>query len=172
MRRMFLLAALAMSAAANAGPLLDGGWFAVNDNVMGGVSQGRVSVAGGKLVFEGRVSLENNGGFASIRRELAGLSGDTIRLRVHGDGRRYRLTASPEARPSGLQYSAAFDAPPGQWSVARIALSDMRASFRGRPLPDAPLLKAGDVRLIGFIVGEGQSGDFRLEVDQLEAAAE
>ena len=172
MRRILLVAALAMSAAANAASLLDGFWFAVNDNVMGGVSRSGISIGGGRMVFSGHVSLENNGGFASVRREVPGLAGDAIRFRVHGDGRRYRLTASPEARSTGLQYSAAFDAAPGQWTTVKVLLSDMRASFRGRPLPDAPVLKAGDVRAIGFIVGDGQSGDFRLEVEQLAAAAE
>ena len=46
------------------------GWYDINDVVMGGVSQGRVSWAEkGCLVFEGNVSFENSGGFASIRSQ-------------------------------------------------------------------------------------------------------
>ena len=42
------------------------GWQAVNDGVMGGVSDGRFRVTEGQtLEFYGTLSLENNGGFAS-----------------------------------------------------------------------------------------------------------
>lgn len=43
-------------------------WQAVNDGVMGGVSDGRFKItADGTLEFFGTLSLENNGGFASVR---------------------------------------------------------------------------------------------------------
>jgi hypothetical protein len=44
-----------------------GAWFVLNDGVMGGVSQSRIlASASTALLFTGNVSLENNGGFASI----------------------------------------------------------------------------------------------------------
>ncbi len=168
MFRWLLLAALALSTPALSESLLGALWFAVNDGVMGGVSEGRVATTDGVMVFEGRVSLENNGGFASARREVSALAGGALHLRVRGDGRRYRITASPEAR-GGTQYSAAFNAPAGQWVELALALADFRASFRGRPLPDAPPLAPSAVRAVGFIIGEGQSGTFRLEVGALQA---
>ena len=42
-------------------------WFSVDDGVMGGVSKGKLSVEDGTLVFSGKLSLENNGGFSSLR---------------------------------------------------------------------------------------------------------
>ena len=72
-------------------------WVAVNDNVMGGVSKGGAQLSGkGTLVFAGSLSLENNGGFSSIRTErkrmdLSGYHG--LAVRVRGDGRTYWLTA-------------------------------------------------------------------------------
>jgi monofunctional biosynthetic peptidoglycan transglycosylase len=43
-------------------------WRAVNDNVMGGVSEGGSRITDEKtLLFTGTLSLENRGGFASIR---------------------------------------------------------------------------------------------------------
>lgn len=43
-------------------------WQAINDGVMGGVSVSRLRFdSTGYAVFEGVVSLENNGGFASVR---------------------------------------------------------------------------------------------------------
>jgi NADH dehydrogenase [ubiquinone] 1 alpha subcomplex assembly factor 1 len=44
------------------------GWVVVDDNVMGGRSEGNISVnEKGYGIYEGEVSLENNGGFSSIR---------------------------------------------------------------------------------------------------------
>jgi hypothetical protein len=71
-------------------------WQVVNDDVMSGVSTNGFRLANGLAVFEGEVSLEDNGGFASVRslpahHDLAGCEAFVIRVR--GDGRRYRLTA-------------------------------------------------------------------------------
>ena len=39
-------------------------WLVVNDNVMGGISESNIRFSeNNTLVFQGRVSLENNGGF-------------------------------------------------------------------------------------------------------------
>ena len=46
-------------------------WSVVNDTVMGGRSSAQMSKAEEGWVFEGRVSLENNGGFASVRTAVA-----------------------------------------------------------------------------------------------------
>ena len=44
-----------------------GDWKVVNDGVMGGVSQGGMSDMGNVMLFEGYLSLENNGGFSSVQ---------------------------------------------------------------------------------------------------------
>ena len=47
-------------------------WFVVNDDVMGGVSSSTMQVTQeGTGVFAGRLSLANNGGFASVRTAMA-----------------------------------------------------------------------------------------------------
>jgi len=47
-------------------------WSAVNDEVMGGVSTGRMVETEGALRFEGQLSLENSGAFASVCRQVPG----------------------------------------------------------------------------------------------------
>lgn len=42
-------------------------WYALNDDVMGGVSTGTVSMTDETLLFDGYVSTDNNGGFVSLR---------------------------------------------------------------------------------------------------------
>ena len=49
------------------GGVSQGGWKVVNDDVMGGVSQGATQAAKNVMVFEGNISLENNGGFSSVQ---------------------------------------------------------------------------------------------------------
>lgn len=74
------------------------GWGVVNDTVMGGVSSGQLALTDGVLVFTGDLSLENNGGFASMRSpaidpqqaaDWATRPGP--RIQVEGDGRTWTV---------------------------------------------------------------------------------
>lgn len=74
------------------------GWNVVNDTVMGGVSSGQLTTDDGMLVFTGELSLDNNGGFASVRSPLidperasAWSRGEGLRLVVEGDGRTWTV---------------------------------------------------------------------------------
>src|SRR5215213_57978 len=57
-------------------------WQTVNDGVMGGVSEGKFKITDKKtLEFFGTLSLENNGGFASVRtkaKKLGLAKGDAL----------------------------------------------------------------------------------------------
>ena len=70
-------------------------WRSVNDNVMGGISRGSFThTKQGTLRLKGSLSLQNGGGFASIRTvprdmNLGGATG--IVVKACGDGRTYRV---------------------------------------------------------------------------------
>ncbi|MEM6281256.1 MAG: CIA30 family protein, partial [Chloroflexota bacterium] len=67
-------------------------WTIVNDGVMGGISEGAWYQEDDYAVFEGNVSLENNGGFSSVRIGFRGVDisdYDGIALEVRGDGQQY-----------------------------------------------------------------------------------
>ena len=95
----------------------DLGWYVVNDNVMGGRSEGRFELrqgeqAQGELSFTGRTNT-NGGGFSSIRTKTLQLdlsTFDGIRLRVNGDGRRYtwRLTSTARWRGGPMGWPKFF----------------------------------------------------------------
>ena len=70
----------------------------VNDGVMGGVSQSGLRHDPQGMIFEGQVSLENNGGFASMRSP-ARFERETqvLELTTRGDGKRYKLILRTEA---------------------------------------------------------------------------
>ena len=143
------------------------GWRAVNDNVMGGVSTGKVSSAGGTLSFTGNLSLENNGGFASFRSgSLNGLnlSANTgLTVRVRGDGRTYALNINSQASWNIL-YRGDFKTKPGTWLEVRIPFKDLKPTYFGSSLP-GPKIDASQLEYIGFILADKQPGAFKLEVD-------
>lgn len=149
-----------------------GAWRSIDDVVMGGrSSSGVVPVEGGGAAFVGEVSLENNGGFASVRSPdlPRGLSGfDGLRLRVRGDGRRYGLTVRVANVPAPLRYQAEFDTAPGQWQTVTVPFGALRGKIFGNTVP-APPLPARWAREIGFIISDGQAGPFRLEVEWIDA---
>jgi NADH dehydrogenase [ubiquinone] 1 alpha subcomplex assembly factor 1 len=151
-------------------PAAVGAWQAVNDVVMGGVSTGRIVAVGGGAAFTGCVSLEHGGGFASVRsgpRSWPTAGATALRLTTRGDGRRYKLTLRTEDRFDGIQYQAGF-VPAAEWQALVVPLSVFAASFRGRPHPAAAPLDAAQVRTLGLMIADGQSGPFRLEIARLE----
>ena len=86
-------------------------WNIVNDDVMGGISTSYLSVSDEKnLIFNGNLSLENNGGFASSRLGLKKniLKGvKSLTIRIKGDGNSYKLRLSQDNRRAS--YSANFE---------------------------------------------------------------
>ena len=131
-------------------------WVCVNDTVMGGVSQSRVARDDEAVVFTGTLSLENNGGFTSVRTAPAELSLAEVggfRLRVEGDSRRYAFTARRADVPlRGGSYRASFSTTAGEETVIELPLSAFQATAFGRPVPGAPALAAADV---GLAMGTG-----------------
>lgn len=135
----------------------------VNDGVMGGLSTSRVRSASGSLIFEGEVSLANNGGFASFRGPVR-FPAETAALlvKVRGDGQRYKLTLKLDDGAGSPQYQAAFSASP-EWKSLRFRPADFQASFRGRAVA-APPLRFVDVRYLGLLISDRQSGPFTIEL--------
>lgn len=95
-------------------------WRAFGDRVMGGVSSSclRHDVAG-HAVFEGAVSLERNGGFASVRSSPGerGLPAATSCLiEVRGGGKQFKLSLLTDDGVDSLNYQAGFapDTPGGR----------------------------------------------------------
>jgi monofunctional biosynthetic peptidoglycan transglycosylase len=150
------------------------GWQVVNDDVMGGVSTSRFQVLTNGAVFSGVVSLENNGGFASVRSSPVrqSLSGfDAFVVRVRGDGRRYKFTVRTETGFDTLIYQCGFTTKRGEWEEHRLPFKDFVPTFRGRVLTDAPPLNPAKVASVGFLISDKQDGAFQLEVAWIKASA-
>ncbi len=141
-------------------------WSAIDDAVMGGVSRSRLRHDPvGHAVFEGIVSLEYNGGFASVRSRPMdlGVPGAVgYLLEVRDDGKRFKLNLRTDDGFDGVNYQAAFEAPAGRWTLVRLPLSEFKPTFRGRSVPGAPPLDSARVRQIGLMIAERQAGAFAL----------
>lgn len=149
-------------------------WFsAVDDRVMGGVSKSRmISTAEGTAAFQGHLSLDQGGGFASIRAtglELDLSDHEGVELEVRGDGRTYQLRLRHDGRFDGVNYRARFDTKDGEWQTVRLPFSVFEPTFRGRIVRNAPALDPARIRQVGFLVADEQVGEFRLEIRQASA---
>jgi hypothetical protein len=170
-RALTLAATLTLMPSAQAGPpLIDfsspevvRAFRVINDGVMGGVSTSRLSSAAGAMLFQGEVSLENNGGFASFRGPIRIPAGAAaLLLTVRGDGLRYKLTLKLDDGTDTPQYQAAFVAP-REWKPLRFEPADFAASYRGRAVA-APRVELGAVRYFGLLISDRQSGAFKVEL--------
>jgi hypothetical protein len=142
--------------------------WVVNDGVMGGVSESRFRHDAEGVMIEGTVSLENNGGFASVRSTAAfGVGTVALELKIKGDGKRYKFILRTDVSLRSPMYQADFVAAEG-WHTYRFVPSDFRASFRGRAV-DAPALVFADAKELGILIADKQAGSFRLQLQTIRA---
>ena len=140
----------------------------VNDGVMGGVSQSSLRQDVDGMFFEGLVSLENNGGFASMRSSVRFPQGtQLIELIAKGDGKRYKLVLRTELAPR-VTYVADFIALP-TWQTYRFNLSQFKSTFRGRDV-NAPTLSFSDVIDFGILISNNQAGSFAIQLKTLKSS--
>ena len=148
-------------------------WSAIDDRVMGGVSRSRLRHdTAGHAVFEGEVSLAQNGGFASVRstaRAMGRPGAEACLIEVRGDNKQFKLSLFTDNGFDSLNYQSSF-APTGDWQVLRLALTAFRASFRGREVPGAPALDPARIRQVGLMIAARQAGPFALEIRSISLA--
>jgi monofunctional biosynthetic peptidoglycan transglycosylase len=146
------------------------GWRIVDDRVMGGFSQGKMAITDdGILHFSGNLSLENNGGFSSVRSAKVKLDlceADGVFLRVQGDGRTYELHFSTLARFEGrdITFVGMLPTQKGEWTDVKIPFSEFEGDFRGRRLKDSKFDPA-EVRRVTLELVDKNPGAFELQVD-------
>ncbi|MBM4154925.1 MAG: hypothetical protein FJ221_07825 [Lentisphaerae bacterium] len=147
-------------------------WVSVNDGVMGGVSKGGFERTERKtLRFSGALSLENNGGFASIRTkpsalDLAGASG--ILVKARGDGRTYWVGLHTAGQFDASSFRAYLPTSKGEFTETLLPLSDFKLQAFGRTLPSGPVDPAS-ITSVGFTIADKKAGPFELEIEYVKA---
>ena len=182
-RLPLLLAVLLMQAVAEtplqplldfAGPDTAQKWQAVNDNVMGGVSDGRYRITVDKtLEFSGRLSLENNGGFASVRTKPTNFNfraGDTIIVRLKGDGREYVLNLYTNSRRMAFSYRAPLPTTKDEWTEVSVPLDEFIPTSFGNRVQAMGPVEPNQINSLGFMLSDKKPGPFKLEVDWVKIA--
>ncbi len=145
-------------------------WSVVNDTVMGGVSTGQLTWENSALVFTGDLSLDNNGGFASVRSPLIDPTAtmrwaDNIEMivEVRGDGRTWAVEVRMEGDDGGWISSITTSAE----EVTAVALP--WATFEPvtrflDPRSSAVPLEPARIVSVAFYLVDGVEAPFRLEL--------
>jgi NADH dehydrogenase [ubiquinone] 1 alpha subcomplex assembly factor 1 len=144
-------------------------WRVVDDVVMGGRSSGEFSLNDdGHGVFKGTVSLENYGGFSSVRyrfkkKDIQEYSKVVIRLK--GDGKNYQFRLKANVRDY-YSYIYTFSTN-GKWQNVEIPLKKMYPSYRGRKL-DRSNFNEGYLEEMAFLIANKKAEEFKLLLDKIE----
>jgi Complex I intermediate-associated protein 30 (CIA30) len=159
-------------------------WGALDDVVMGGVSNSGIQQGEGKAIFAGVVSTDNSGGFASVRTrnfepaiDLSGYEG--IKLRLKGDGNRYKFLMRDDDSWDSVAYSYSFDTVSGEWIEIRMPFAQLIPVFRAKTVSDGRSVNAGRVRSLQLMLSKFEydgalnpnfsPGQFQLEVGAISA---
>jgi NADH dehydrogenase [ubiquinone] 1 alpha subcomplex assembly factor 1 len=141
-------------------------WRIVNDGVMGGISKSSLLLTNaGHGQFSGHVSLDYNGGFASIQLDKSIKLAKEMKfivLRVKGDGKAYEFRLKGETSQSESyvhQFTTA-----GEWEIIKLPISEFYPQFRGRKL-NIPNFNFKSIEQVSFLIANKQEEDFKLLID-------
>jgi len=159
----------------------------LDDVVMGGASQSGFSLAPSKDfgVWSGTITTENNGGFAGVRSravtpamDLSSFKG--IRLRVKGDGKRYKLIVRDDYNWNGIAWAYFFDTSvdPADFEVVEAPWDAFVPTLFARRVPGVKL-KPRSITTVQLTLSKFEvdtqlnpkfdTGPFRMELQSVEA---
>ncbi|MBD6620304.1 NAD-dependent epimerase/dehydratase family protein [Komarekiella sp. 'clone 1'] len=159
-------------------------WGAVDDVVMGGVSASNMQFVENTALFAGNVSTANSGGFASVRTKnfdppfnLSDYEG--VKLRVRGDGQRYKIFLRTETQWDGVGYGYSFDTVANTWIDIHVPFADLIPVFRAKTVKDAPPIDSSKVCSFQLMLSKFEydnalnpkfsPGSFSLQVESIKA---
>jgi hypothetical protein len=145
-------------------------WRIVNDGVMGGLSSSKSLVKDEKIIFSGNVSLENNGGFASLRSpvkdydfsEFTGLE-----LKLKTDGKRYSISMKETSYFTGYFYTKSFETKKDEWIIVQIPFDQFKLYYFGKETNSSKKIPLNNIKEISLLIGDKQEGEFKAEIDYI-----
>jgi monofunctional biosynthetic peptidoglycan transglycosylase len=142
----------------------------INDSVMGGKSSSKFELREKVLEFTGKVSLKNNGGFASLRMlwpfQKTKVE-NKLRLQVTGDGKTYQFRLRTNQGYDGAAYVYEFKTIKDKSIDIEMDVNQFVPSFRGRELTDMPQLRLKDVKQMGLLIADNQVGNFNIKLERI-----
>lgn len=146
-------------------------WRIINDGVMGGLSLGQAGLDENSLLFIGKLSFENNGGFASLRSNRMRLDlkeAAFIEIKYRLDGIKFSFMFEQSARFWQPYYSYPLEMTEGEWVTKIIPVQSLQetrmSNFTGKTFnkdESRPFFR------IGFISDDKELEQFELEVDYI-----
>ena len=143
-------------------------WKVVDDVVMGGVSSGNFEInEEGNGLYTGEISLENNGGFSSLRYRFDKINVEKfskVILKIKGDGKKYQFRVKDNFQ-NYYSYIQTFETSK-EWEFVEINLSEMYPAFRGENL-DISNFSSNGIEEIALLIGNKKEENFRLEISKI-----
>ncbi len=146
-------------------------WRIVNDGVMGGLSSSKAIVNNdSKIVFSGNVSLENNGGFASLRSPVKDYNFEKfsgIEIKIKGDGKRYSVSMKETTYFEGYFYTSSFESKKDEWIIIQIPFDQFKLYYFGKETDSNKKIRLNNIKEISLLIGDKQAGEFKAEIDYI-----
>lgn len=144
-------------------------WLVVNDGVMGGLSKGNIEWKEESLLFKGTVSLENNGGFTSIRSPYSDMDlskYETVTVHYRSEGQSMGLTLNVDQRFYIPNFKTILEITDGEWKTVTVPLLDFKQYQVGRLTGQmATKEDLAEVIRLGIITNDKKANAFMIEMD-------
>lgn len=146
-------------------------WYVTDDGVMGGLSSGKAYLSDSSVVFTGTVSLENNGGFSSLRSPYHKLNLEEfkeVEIRARATGLPFSITFSKSRQFWVPNYKYFLNLDENEWKVIRFNMDELK-EYRLGDLTGRTISKSDIKNIISIsFFNEGKmEGEFTLEVDYI-----
>ncbi|MGB3532417.1 MAG: CIA30 family protein [Microcoleaceae cyanobacterium] len=159
-------------------------WGALDDVVMGGVSESSIRIIPQGALFTGNVSTENSGGFVSVRSRnfepslnLSEYQG--IYLRVKGDGKRYKFIVRNDPKWDSIAYCYSFDTVNNIEMTIRIPFNELIPVFRAKTVKDGQPFDPTEIYSFQLMLSKFEydgelnpkfkPGNFQLQIESMKA---
>lgn len=148
-------------------------WMVLTDRVMGGLSRSTIEYTTNAMVVSGTISLENYGGFASVKTkfdnyDLSHYKG--LKIRFKSTNQKFAFTLEQSKNWTYPYFKGDFSSKKeNNWEEIVLYFNDFKTYQIGMPtgekLPQAALK---DIVRIGVMTTDKKEGPFTIEIDSIE----
>lgn len=152
--------------------MMDLDWYPLNDGVMGGVSTGSIKRIGNDLVYKGQLSLENNGGFSTVRANVHKHEGEAktgVMIKVMGSaGRSFKLNLGKSTSDMNLHTWTYMMDVTNEWKTIKVPFEAFKHQIMGRAPGVIEPIAAGDIEKVSISISDKNTTPFELTIGAIE----
>lgn len=147
------------------------GWRIVNDDVMGGVSNGNIMPSdNGMIVFSGEISLQFGGGFSSLRSPVYERNWNDFRgiqLICKGDGRTYQISLKDSPFHTRRYFIHPFLTEAGKWEEIYLPFDEFQRKEFNTLKGNTGGIPLEAVYEISVTLADKKAGPFELQIHSI-----